>query len=74
MEFLGYWSSFPDVPSTKAVCAALSIEWDKKGPSQSQLEGLFPRMNYPKLRFLVLPNLAPPDVDSAPVWVKPSHS
>jgi hypothetical protein len=31
---------------------------------------MFPRTDYPRLRFVVLPDLAAPDVQSAPMWVK----
>jgi hypothetical protein len=69
-EFLNFWSGFPDLPSTKAVCASVAIEWSEKGPSRLELEGFFPTADYPRLRFCVLPDLGPVDVTAAEVWVE----
>lgn len=68
-EFLNFWSGFPDLPATKAVCASVAIVWKRKGPSRLELESLFPHVDYPKLRFRVLPDLAPVDASAADVWV-----
>jgi hypothetical protein len=62
-------TSFPDLPSGKAICVGVSLEWELSGPSQKTLKKYFPESDYPRLRFRVLPELDSPLRTDHKRWV-----
>jgi hypothetical protein len=66
---LKFWDSWPDIPARRAVCAGISIAWEKSGPQEKELARLFPAKDYPALRFAVVPDLKSPIKRHALDWL-----